>query len=46
MKERIRFPWIAFDNWTHSAGSVFIRDRWWLHGYKWTPFVWVKFRYV
>ena len=36
---------IAFGRWNHSAGSWFIRERIYWRGYRWTPFVRVRWRY-
>lgn len=32
--------------WSSSSGSIFIWDRLYLHGYKWTPLCRVRFRYL
>ena len=37
--------WIAFGEWSSSSGSMFTRQRIYLHGYRWTPFVSVRWRY-
>lgn len=37
--------WIALGTWNHSAGRMLIQDRIRLRGYKWTPFVRVRWRY-
>jgi len=38
--------WIAFGKWDSSRGSFFVRDRLYWMGYKWTPLVRVRFRYL
>lgn len=38
--------WLSFARWSSVAGKVFIRERLYLHGYKWTPLVKIKFRYL
>lgn len=35
---------IRFGKWSHSAGRLFVMDRYYYKG-KWTPFISVKFRY-
>lgn len=35
-----------FGKWSISAGSIFIWERLYLYGWKWTPFCKVKFRYL
>ncbi len=37
--------WISFGKWNHSAGNFFVRERIYLKGYKWTPFVRVQLRH-
>lgn len=37
--------WIAFGRWNGSGGRWFCRQRIYWKGYKWTPFVRVRWRY-
>jgi hypothetical protein len=37
--------WIASGDWNNAAGRAFVRSRIWWRGYKWTPFVTVRWRY-
>lgn len=36
---------LAFGTWNSAAGRWFIRERIWIHGWRWTPFVRVSWRY-
>ena len=36
--------WFAFGTWNTSYGRWFVRQRIWISGYIWTPFVWVRLR--
>lgn len=36
---------IAFGRWSNAAGSWFFRERIWWRGYRWTPFVRIRWRY-
>lgn len=36
---------IAFGRWSNAAGSWFIRERILWRGYRWTPFVRIRWRY-
>ncbi len=36
---------INFGKWSHAAGFLFIKQRIYINGYKWTPFVKVSIRY-
>lgn len=38
--------WISFAKWNRSCGRFFIFERYYKHGYKWTPLVKVSFRYL
>ena len=38
--------WLNFERWTSMAGKLFIRDRCYWQGYKWTPLVWVRPRWT
>lgn len=38
--------WINFGRWDNAYGRVFVRSRLYLHGWKWTPLVRVRFRYL
>lgn len=35
---------VALGRWNHAAGRWFIRERIWWRGYRWTPFVRVRWR--
>mgnify|MGYP000967486580 CR=1 FL=1 len=37
---------LNFGRWDSAAGKIFIRERLYLHGYKWTFLVRTKFRYL
>jgi hypothetical protein len=37
--------WISFGRWSSASGPLFIRKRIYWHGYRWTPFVRVFWRY-
>ncbi len=38
--------WIRFGKWDSHAGRVFLWERLYHHGYKWTPLCRVSFRYL
>jgi len=35
---------LSLKKWNHSAGKIFILDRIYYHGYKWTPFCIIRIR--
>ena len=37
---------INFGRWSHGAGRLFICDRCYLDGYKWTPLIWIRPRWT
>lgn len=37
--------WISLGTWNHASGMVWLRERIYIHGYKWTPFVRLTLRY-
>lgn len=37
---------LNFGKWRHKATSMFLYDRVYKNGYKWTPICLVRFRYV
>ena len=37
--------WLSFDIWNNSHGMLFTKQRIYIKGYKWTPFVKVSIRY-
>jgi len=37
--------WISFDRWSSSAGDYLIATRIYWRGYRWTPFVRLRWRY-
>jgi len=37
--------WLNFERWSAAGGRWFRRDRIYWKKYKWTPFVWVRWRY-
>ena len=37
--------WISFGRWSSASGALFIRQRVYWNGWKWTPFVRVFWRY-
>lgn len=39
-------PWLNFGKWNRAAGKVFIAQRVYLQGYKWTPIVVLRFRHT
>lgn len=39
-------PVIKFGKWCHKATSMFVYERIYKDGYKWTPLCIMKFRYV
>lgn len=41
----MRVPFINFGRWSTSGGKLFFRERIYISGYRWTPFVWVEKRY-
>jgi hypothetical protein len=36
---------VSLGGWSSSSGRWFVRERIYRHGYVWTPFVWMRFRY-
>ncbi len=37
--------WINFGKWSNAAGSMFVWERVYKNGHKWTPFIFGKIRY-
>lgn len=37
--------WISFGKWSSHSNSMFIWDRVYKEGYKWTPFIMARIRY-
>jgi len=37
--------WINFDRWNNGAGFLFKKQRIYINGYKWTPFIKLSIRY-
>lgn len=37
--------WFSVGTWNHAAGPLFIRKRIYWHGWRWTPFVRLFWRY-
>lgn len=37
---------LCFGKWSSRAGSIFLIERLYLYGYKWTPFCKISFRYL
>lgn len=42
----MRMPFLNFGIWTASHGRWFSRERIWIDGWIWTPFIWMKLRKV
>lgn len=40
----MNIPWLNFERWGHAGGRWFVARRIYRHGWKWTPFVWLKRR--
>ena len=38
--------WLSFKRWSSSSTSMFVWQRIYRHGYKWTPFIMARPRYV
>ena len=36
--------WISFKKWNNSSGKIFKLERYYKHGWKWTPLVKISFR--
>lgn len=37
--------WLSFKRWSSSSGSMFVAERIYRHGHRWTPFVVLRPRY-
>ena len=37
---------LSFGSWSRAGGSVFIRERVYVSGWRWTPFVRLRIRYA
>lgn len=37
--------WLSFGRWSSAAGALFVRQRVYWNGHRWTPFVRVFWRY-
>jgi hypothetical protein len=37
--------WINFGTWNNRAGFLFKKQRFYINGYKWTPFIKISIRY-
>lgn len=38
--------WLSFKRWSNAAGSLFVVERIYWRGSRWTPFVLLSWRYV
>ena len=47
-KEKMNKVWVVirFGRWCHKATSMYLYDRVYKNGYKWTPFCLKSFRYI
>lgn len=41
----MRLPWLSFARWSSASGEFFVRERLYWRGFRWTPFVLVRWRH-